>query len=340
MAHTMAGWTQTLLARHQLFASQDVDEVRTRIAQLLNDHVLEPRGSTLAARLNGVQADALGLWMLEYGEAVVVEETRPGGEFLLVQLPLSGAVKVECEEGSWSVEPGMGLIMPSHVPHRLDWEAGANQIILKVPLQRLMLEYASITGRQPDQPLRFDRQIRLAASDGEQWSALMRYFCEQLAYPNGLSCVKIRLAEEALMRHLLCAQSVSLHEHYLGEESQSPKRLQRAYEYMQANLQEDISLDDIARHSGSSVRSLSRMCRLQYGTSPMQLLRDMRLDKIRLELANAPADASVSEIALHWGYAHLGRFAAAYRQRFGEAPSQTLAAARGGTSCPAAHAVT
>lgn len=78
--------------------------------------------------------------------------------------------------------------------------------------------------------------------------------------------------------------------------------------------------------------------RLQYGTSPMQLLRDMRLDKIRLELANAPADASVSEIALHWGYTHLGRFAA-YRQRFGEAPSQTLAAARGSASRSATQTI-
>src|SRR5690606_31718046 len=125
MAHTMTEWTRTLLSGHRLLASQDADEVRTRVAQLLNDHVLEPRGSTLAARLNGVQADALGLWMLEYGEAVTVEETRPNGEFLLAQLPLTGSVTVECEEGCWTVGAGSGLIMPSQVPHRLEWEAGA-----------------------------------------------------------------------------------------------------------------------------------------------------------------------------------------------------------------------
>lgn len=329
MAHTMSGWTRSLLGRHALLASEDVDEVRTRIAELLNDHVLEPRGTTLAARLHGVKADVLSLWMLEYGDAVRVEETRPGGDFLLVQLPLSGSVEVECDEGNWAVEPGMGLILPSNVPHRLNWQAGATQIILKVPLNRLGLEYANLTGANPGESLKFNRSITLTSTDGEQWSALMRYFCEQVAHPSPMGVLKVQLAEQALMRHLLCAQSVTLQERYLGQDAeQAPRRLQRAREFMEANLQADISLADIAEYSGTSLRNLSRMCQLQYGASPMQLLRELRLDKIRFELDNPSADTNVSEIALNWGYAHLGRFAAAYRQRFGEAPSQTLEAAR------------
>ena len=329
MADTLAGSTRALLTQRPLFVSKEVDEVRTRVAQLLNDHVLEPCGATLAARLNGVQAETLGLWILEYGDAVVVEETRPGGDFLLVQLPLSGSVGVECEEGAWTVGPGSGLIMPSNLPHRLIWPAGASQIILKVPLSRLLVEYTSLTGRQPGEALRFNRLIALDTTDGAQWSALMRYFCEQLAQPSSLGWLKARLAEEALMRHLLCAQSASLHDLYLGDAGdQVPRRLQRAREFLESNLQHDISLNDIAHHAGASVRSLSRMCRLKYGVSPMQWLRDMRLDKIRLELANAGADVTVSEAAMRWGCAHLGRFAAAYRQRFGEAPHDTLAAAR------------
>lgn len=329
MAHTITEWTQALLERHVLLASQDVEEVRSRIAELLNDHVLEPRGSTLAARLQGVEAEALSLWTLEYGEAVVVEETRPRGDFLLVQLPLSGSVSVECEEGAWTVGGASGLIMPSGVPHRLVWEAGAAQIILKVPLARLGAEYGGLTGATPRQALKFERQIALDSSDGAQWSALLRYFCEQFAHPSPQGRLKARLAEEALMRHLLCAQSISLREHLLGDESpEVPLRLQRAREFMQAHLGEDLALDDIARHSGTSPRSLSRMCQVQYGLSPMQLLRDMRLDKIRQALLNASVDGNVSEAAMSWGYTHLGRFAAAYRRRFGEAPYETLMKSR------------
>jgi len=329
MPHTMTGWAHTLLGRQTLLASQDVEEVRSRVAALLNDHVLEPHGATLSARLQGVQADALSLWRLEYGDAVTVEETRSGGDFLLAQLPLSGSVSVECDEGRWTVSPGSGLIMPSDVPHRLIWEAGAVQIILKVPLNRLLCEYSALTGASPRQPLRFDRRIGLDAADGEQWSVLLRYFCEQLTHPSQLGWLKARTAQEALMRHLLCVQSMTLREHFLGGEGvQVPQRLQRARAFMDAHLHEDISLSDIARHSGASARSLSRMCQLQYGVSPMQLLRDLRLDRIRQELVDASVDHNVSEIAMRWGYSHLGRFAAAYRQRFGEAPHQTLQSRR------------
>ncbi|HWK60303.1 MAG TPA: AraC family transcriptional regulator [Eoetvoesiella sp.] len=324
MADLLAEWTEPLFRQHMLLASDDVDEIRLRVAELLNDHILEPRGATLAARLHGVKAGVLSVCMLEYGEAVTVEETRPAGEFLLLQMPLSGSVDIECDEGSWTAGPGSGVILPSNMPHRLDWKAGATQIILKVPLGRLYAEYGSLTGVHPGKPLKFNRRIDLGSGDGEQWNALMRYFCEQAAQPSPLGWLKARVAEEALMRHLLCAQSISLREHYFGGDcAQVPKRLRRAREFIEAHLHEGISLDDIAEHSGTSLRSLSRMCQLQYGASPMQLLRNLRLDKIRQELLSASVDSNVSEVAMRWGYTHLGRFAAAYRKRFGEAPNET-----------------
>ncbi|HRL23012.1 MAG TPA: AraC family transcriptional regulator [Alcaligenes sp.] len=324
MHPSMTGWTQALLSQHALLVSRDVEEVRSRVAALLNDHHLTPHGATLTARLHGVQADALSLWRLEYGDAVTVEETRPGGDFLLVQMPLSGSVDIQCEEGHWAVRAGSGLILPSHQPHRLLWEAGAAQIILKVPLSRLQLEYQNLTGTLSREPLTFDRQIRLEASDGEQWSALLRYFCEQLAHPSPLGAIKIRMAEQALIRHLLVAQSLTLREHLLGEHGlHMPRVLQRARDFMQNHLRETIGLDDIARHSGASPRNLSRLCQQHYGVSPMQLLRDLRLDAIRQALIQTNHDRNVSEIALHWGYTHLGRFAAAYKQRFGQTPQET-----------------
>jgi AraC-like DNA-binding protein len=36
----------------------------------------------------------------------------------------------------------------------------------------------------------------------------------------------------------------------------------------------------------------------------------------------------VTAVALRWGFGHLGQFAADYRARFGELPSETLRRAR------------
>jgi AraC-like DNA-binding protein len=50
------------------------------------------------------------------------------------------------------------------------------------------------------------------------------------------------------------------------------------------------------------------------------------LDAAREALISGRGQISVSEVALEHLFHHLGRFAAAYRQRFGESPSETLAA--------------
>ena len=82
---------------------------------------------------------------------------------------------------------------------------------------------------------------------------------------------------------------------------------------------------DIAAAAGVSIRTLLEGFRHFRGTTPMAALRAMRLKAVRGELLVAAGRAtSVTDIALKWGFINLGRFAEAYRKRYGELPSQTL----------------
>ncbi|WP_442875877.1 helix-turn-helix domain-containing protein [Amycolatopsis sp. NBC_01488] len=58
----------------------------------------------------------------------------------------------------------------------------------------------------------------------------------------------------------------------------------------------------------------------------MRHLREVRLDRVRDDLVAARdvSGARVTPIAARWGFTHMSRFATAYRQKFGEAPSITL----------------
>jgi transcriptional regulator GlxA family with amidase domain len=56
----------------------------------------------------------------------------------------------------------------------------------------------------------------------------------------------------------------------------------------------------------------------------MRYLRNARLDKVRETLRRTEHETSVTEIAMQWGFTHMGRFSVEYRRRFGECPSQTL----------------
>jgi AraC-like DNA-binding protein len=62
-----------------------------------------------------------------------------------------------------------------------------------------------------------------------------------------------------------------------------------------------------------------------YDCPPLTYLRHRSLNRSRLRLlAGDPRWDSVTNVAMDSGFSHLGRFAASYRQLFGEAPSVTL----------------
>jgi transcriptional regulator GlxA family with amidase domain len=85
-------------------------------------------------------------------------------------------------------------------------------------------------------------------------------------------------------------------------------------------------VEALAQHCNVSARALQQGFRRYKGTTPMALLREIRLERARQDLLEAgpEQETSVSVIASRWGFAHLGRFTHYYRQRFNELPSQAL----------------
>lgn len=95
--------------------------------------------------------------------------------------------------------------------------------------------------------------------------------------------------------------------------------------YLTAHCHEDVSLPALSRAIGVSVRTIQSAFVQVRGTTPTVFLREMRLDRVRLALQTAdPAETTVAEIAVAWGFRHLGRFSAVYLRSFGEYPAETL----------------
>jgi AraC-like DNA-binding protein len=103
----------------------------------------------------------------------------------------------------------------------------------------------------------------------------------------------------------------------------APRDVKRAIDFMEANLVSPITLADVVAVSGIPGRTLYKHFNDSRGISPMRYLRNARMAKVREDLLRANASESVTEIALRWGFNHLGRFAVEYRKRFGESPSAT-----------------
>ncbi|PZE24461.1 helix-turn-helix transcriptional regulator [Curtobacterium sp. MCLR17_042] len=107
-------------------------------------------------------------------------------------------------------------------------------------------------------------------------------------------------------------------------------RMRRAIGFVHDHADRTLTVADVAAACDLSERGLQDLFRRRLGVTPMQYLREVRLDRVHLELGRPGSRALlVSEVARRWRFTHLGRFAAYYRERFGEPPHQTIA--RSGT---------
>jgi AraC-like DNA-binding protein len=92
-----------------------------------------------------------------------------------------------------------------------------------------------------------------------------------------------------------------------------------------ASRASEMRIADICRATGISPRALARAFQAIHHTSPSRYLCGLRLVEARQALLSADAGReTVTQVALRFGFAELGRFAALYRNKFGESPSATL----------------
>lgn len=104
-------------------------------------------------------------------------------------------------------------------------------------------------------------------------------------------------------------------------------RFARAEAFLLEHAREPITVTDIAAAAGLSVRGVQAAFNRYHGITPLGYLRHIRLLLAR-ERLESDEDVSVGEVARWAGFAHLGRFAGAYRDEFGELPRQTRQAGR------------
>ena len=68
------------------------------------------------------------------------------------------------------------------------------------------------------------------------------------------------------------------------------------------------------------------MCiRDSLGTTPKHYIRQRKLERVHACLSDPSAKVrNITEVALDYGFLHLGRFSESYKSAFGELPSDTL----------------
>ncbi|MCR8914699.1 AraC family transcriptional regulator [Marinobacter panjinensis] len=102
------------------------------------------------------------------------------------------------------------------------------------------------------------------------------------------------------------------------------RRLLRALEQIRRDPDWDFNLKELASHAGVSERNLYYLMKREAGITPYRLYQRNRLTRVRYQLVDCQCTVPhISRYAADAGFSHLGRFAALYREHFGELPSET-----------------
>ena len=111
-----------------------------------------------------------------------------------------------------------------------------------------------------------------------------------------------------------------------GRTRQAQSRIVNAAEDFALSKSGDrLFVSDLCRAAAVSERTLENAFKEVMGLTPMNYLVRLRLHRVRQSLlAGTQGTTTVSAEAINWGFWHFGEFSRAYKDCFGELPSDTL----------------
>ena len=245
-----------------------------------------------------------------------------------VLAPLTGSLRSRHRGTLVQADPTVAAVYQPVGSIDLDWPGDCRLLSVKVDRAALERELDAAPDQRIVSPLLVGASFDMVGGPGRTWAALVRLLHTELRAENGLAS-QPRMA--ARWRDMVVSGLALTVEHPYGEEPaglQGPRRprtVKRALDAMHAEPWRQFTATDLAVIAGVGVRVLQEAFRQHVGMSPLTYLRRLRLDGVHAELSRAdPSQTTVSDVAYRWGFTHLGRFAGAYRLRYGVSPSQTL----------------
>jgi len=317
--------------RHRVFETSDFDEVCFRSSKLFSPHriVARPRMNAGRSKLDAIEVGALMLSRFSWGSGIGVEPEALDEHYLIV-LPTRGKARFQFSERVLEASPAVAAIVNAASRFRFSVSDDYEQIVLRVNRQAVTQAWCALMGAAPANAILFDSTIRVG---GAGWAALNPILdlisrCAGLAAANGAANTPLlgRLEDMLATSLLLNQPHTGAHTLWPSPPRAHSRTLGRALEFMQDNLAEPITGTDVAAHCAVSVRSLQLLFKAEVGIGAMQWLRQQRLEAVRrhLGLRRSHQDSrSIGEVALAYGFTHLGEFSTAYRLAFGETPRQT-----------------
>lgn len=312
------------------FETNDLDACRQWVARVFKPHQLNILGSgqTLAARFDHFKIGCISLNRLAYGAPVAIDP-GPLESFFLLQIPLTGAANITSDQFKFESNCRIASLISPKPNLAMQWSAQCDQLILHIAASDMQRLAQELYGPDMAVTLAFDPRFEIYKN-----RRVMRLIDQlvQLYQAHGSALDQAVFSTPfvaALVDAMLAGQP------RVGQQApiRTPKNagllvVNDTIGLMLAHPADPHSVASLAAHARIGSRALFSAFAKHRGSSPMAILRDIRLDRVRDTLLQPRPDDNVTRVAMRFGFMHLGRFSEQYRQRFAESPSITLQRSR------------
>ena len=307
-----------------VFENSTPDEVSDHVNQHVGRHRLELFGPQVArAHLALCDFSELALSRIAYGNQVRV--SCPDLEDIYhFQIVMRGNCHWRFSDTEMVLNPGQALMMNPGEKIDLTYSADCEKLIVKIPEKIIRHTCVEFIGSVPKSGVLFERK----AVDLRQSRAFLS--CVESVFYEASEESELNFAglsethREFLVRKLLNTFQSNLTDGSHPKATQEERLMKRVLDHIEANIRENLTVEELAMVAGTSVRRLYSLFANRLATTPKLLIKQRRLAAIHRELKNNPAIRNVTEAALEYSFTHLGRFSSDYKKAYGELPSETL----------------
>ncbi len=221
---------------------------------------------------------------------------------------------------TWVIDHSTVLIVPKNVVHDDEGKSAIYDTLALYPDEPLLKNVFKSLKTHPSQVEKFTSSVAKIHRTSWLSHLLEEYFFRRIVTssraPSQLEFFEKEITQEVLRCALDIKEGLKATTSWIDTQ----KTPDRALQFIENHLFENLSLQTIGKEAGMSVSTLLREFKKKYKKTPYEYIRHRRLDEAKNLLKKETH--SVGEVATLVGYENFGAFSEAFKKKFGMSPSK------------------
>jgi|APSaa5957512535_1039671.scaffolds.fasta_scaffold43500_2 AraC-like DNA-binding protein len=316
------------LSHWQVLNTNDPSQACMHLSGLFRPHrvITHATGNSINFRHNRIEIGNFSMNALSYGEEVTINAKDNADNYLL-KFTLDGSTRVKQLDTSFDTGANSLCVLNPTRPLEDRLSTDCNMLVVQLDGEHVRKMLIDELGCLLNKPLEFLPVCLPLKGTVASYAQIIMTVCDDINRDDsGLSGQLVAQQLEQMLISLLLMELPNTYSDILKQDIyQAPSSVLRCVDsYIDSYFAAQITVKDLAKAAGTSIRTLQKAFYTHKGISPMTYLRDRRLEHARKLLLNIDSNhESITDVALSCGFTHMSRFAQHYKIRFGELPSET-----------------